>query len=152
MIQVSLPDEMVEQLQAVADREGSELADVLAEAVEQYVARTAPHCGPADEIDTTEATASTLIAQSDNTYWLEQERKIAIEQQAYEEQHPRILAQYRGHYIAMHRGEIVDSDVDDRALSRRIRLRYGNTPVLITPVLDEPVQTFHVRSPRLVRE
>lgn len=152
MIQVSLPDEMVEQLQAVADREGSELADVLAEAVEQYVARSAPDFGSMDENGATEATASTPIAQPENAYWLEQERKIAIEQQAYERQHQQLLAHYKGQYIAMFRGEIVDNDVDDIALSRRIRSQYGSTPVLITPVLDEPIQTFYVRSPRLVSE
>lgn len=142
MIQVALPELVVEKLQAVADREGSDLADVLAEAVEQYIALSPPAPAQADE---KEIPAWKVRLE-------EQKRLIDEEQKKYEAQHPELFKQYAGQYIAMHLGEVVDSDADDSELSRRIRSRFGNTPVLITPVLAEPMQTFVVCSPRLIQE
>jgi hypothetical protein len=132
MIQVSLPDQMVEQLQAVADREGSALADVLAEAVEQYIALSSP---------------VTLQNNDEIPPWKvkreEQERQIDEEQKRYEARHSELFKQYAGQYIAMYKGEVVDKDSDDTELSKRIRARFVNTAVLITPVLKEPIQTFY---------
>lgn len=142
MIQVALPEEIVDKLQAVANREGSPLADVLAEAVEQYIALTFP-----------------VTAQKDDAeipVWKvkreEQERQIDEEQKRYEARHSELFKEYAGQYIAMYKGEVVDKDTDDTELSKRIRARFGNTVVLITPVLKEPIQTFFVRSPRLFQE
>lgn len=150
MIQVALPEEMVAQLQAVADREGSELTDILAEAVEQYIALSPPVTAPADE---DEYEMPTWKADHPSTpRWLEQRHLIEVEQRLYEKQHQQLLVEYAGQYIAMYHGEVVDSGADDAELSRRIRSRFGNAPVLITPVLDEPIQTFVVRSPRLFQE
>ncbi|HRJ41535.1 MAG: hypothetical protein KJZ86_15805 [Caldilineaceae bacterium] len=142
MIQVALPELVVEKLQAVADREGSELADVLAEAVEQYIALSPPVRAQADKTD----------MPAWKVRLEEQKRRIDAEQKKYEAQHPELFQRYAGQYIAMYQGEVVDSGVDDAELSRRIRSRFGNTPVLITPVLKEPIQTFVVRSPRLAQE
>jgi len=146
MIQISLPEQVVERLQAMADQEGSPLTDVLAEAVEQYITRVASHTTPSDEADLTVSRQNT---PPEIPYWLEQRRKIEIEQRAYEKQHRQILTDYRGQYIAMYHGKIVDSDVDGASLSQRVRARYGNETVLITPVLEEPMQTITVRGPRL---
>ena len=49
-------------------------------------------------------------------------------------------------------GCVVDHDADRVALGRRIRTRYGNTPVLITPVRQEARQTIVIRRPRLIEE
>lgn len=142
MTQIFLPDQMVEQLQAVADREGSALADVLAEAVEQYIALS-----PLVTVPKGDAEKHPWKVKRE-----EQEHQINEEQRRYEAQHPELLKQYAGQYIAMYKGEVVDNDSDDAELSRRIRARFGNAPVLITPVLKEPIQTFFVRSPRLFQE
>ena len=77
------------------------------------------------------------------------QQAIEQEQRAYAAQHPQLVAQYAGEYIAMHHGEVVDHDADRAALGRRVRARYGHTPVLITPVLAQPQQVITVRSPRL---
>lgn len=142
MIQVSLPDEMVEQLQAVADREGSELADVLAEAVEAYIVRAESDNTPVDEEEMPDW----------KVQWEEQKRRINEEQRIYEAQHATLFKKYAGQHIAMYQGEVVDSDADGAELHRRIRLRYGNASVLVTPVLSTPRQTIRLRGPRIIEE
>ena len=149
MIQISLPDQVVDRLQAVADREGSVLTDVLAEAVEQYIARVAPNTDPSVAADVIVSVTARQNTQPEIPHWLEQRRNIEIEQRIYEKQHQQILTEYRGKYIAMYHGKIVDSDIDGASLSQRIRACYGNATVLITPVLEEPMQTITVRGPRL---
>lgn len=75
--------------------------------------------------------------------------QIEKEQQSYEAQHDQLLEQYKGEYIAMQNGQVIDHDSDRVALSHRVRARYGNAPMLITPVLAQARQTIVVRSPRL---
>lgn len=83
--------------------------------------------------------------------WLEWHRKIGEESKRFQEQHPRLLKQYEGQYIAMRDGVVLDHDPDLLALHTRIRTRYGDEPVLMTPVTAEPLQTFKIRSPRRLR-
>ncbi|MEI2690194.1 MAG: DUF5678 domain-containing protein [Anaerolineae bacterium] len=84
--------------------------------------------------------------------WEDQIQRISLEQRAYEYQHQAILKRYRGRYIAMRQGQIVDDDTDKTALSRRIRQQYGNESVLIKLVQSEPMETYHIRSPKLAKE
>jgi len=75
--------------------------------------------------------------------------KIDREQQAYKSQHRQILEKHAGNYIALHQGEIVDYDEDRVAISKRVRAKYGNEPVLITKVLEQEYQKVLLRSPRI---
>lgn len=84
--------------------------------------------------------------------WDRQVQQVDQEQSAYERQHNELLAQYRGRYVAMRHGKVIDHDIDRLALRRRVRKQYGNVPVLFTLVEDEPVQTFWMRSPQLVTD
>lgn len=84
--------------------------------------------------------------------WDRQFEQVDQEQRAYERQHKEILAQYRGRYVAMRHGKVIDHDIDRLALRRRIRKQYGNVPFFFTLVEDEPVQTFWMRSPHLVTD
>jgi len=80
------------------------------------------------------------------------EEKITAERQALEAMYADILPVYRGQYVAVHQGHVVDADADARALYLRIRERYGYVPVLIrhiTPQADRRELVF--RSPRLSR-
>ena len=113
MIQVALPELVVEKLQAVADRKGSELTDVLAEAVEQYIALTYPVTASADE----DEVPAWKVDRPSTPRWLEQRRLIEVEQRLYEKQHQQLLVEYAGQYIAMYHGELVDSDADGASLS-----------------------------------
>ena len=84
--------------------------------------------------------------------WDKQVQQVDQEQRAYERQHKELLAQYRGRYVAMRHGKVIDHDIDRLALRRRIRKQYGNVPFFFTLVEDEPVQTFWMRSPHLVTD
>jgi hypothetical protein len=55
-------------------------------------------------------------------------------------------AKYEGEFVAVHNQELVDHDIDQNALYRRIRERYGNTAVLIMPA--EGPREIVTRSPR----
>lgn len=134
MTEIALPDQVVERLQQVASQKQINIAELLVRAVEFYL-------------------ANDVAMEEDEDAW-EFEQKLVIdrEMQAYLQQHEQLLATYRGQSIAMHNGEVIDHDPDEVALSQRVRARYGKEPVLITPVLPEPIQTIFVRSPRLLME
>jgi len=53
---------------------------------------------------------------------------------------------YRGRYVAFYRGEVVDSDTDRRALTKRFYEKYGNVPVCITKVSEER-ETIQIVTP-----
>jgi hypothetical protein len=57
-------------------------------------------------------------------------------------------AKYQGEFIAVHNQELVDHDKDDAVLYKRIRTKYGKTPVLIMPA--EGPREIRIYSPRLV--
>jgi hypothetical protein len=84
--------------------------------------------------------------------WDRQAQQIDLEQSAYERDHPLLLKQYRGQFIAMHHGKVIDHDADRLALRRRVRQQLGDIPVFFTLVEDEPIQTFWMRSPQLVTD
>ncbi len=132
-MRVMLPDQTAEKLQRVAERQGVDATQLLVQLVENYLT---------DDLSLAEAALETL--------WSEQQQKINQEQQQYEAQHPALLKSYSGEYIAMHQGAVVDHDGDSVVLRRRVRARFGDTPVLITPVLAEMRQIITVRSPRLL--
>lgn len=133
MIQVMLPDQTAEKLNRSATRRGLDTNQLLVQLVEEFLA---------SEPMPVESTPPDRTADYE---------KIAQEQKYYEAQHADIVSQYRGHYIAMHEGKLVDHDMDRVALSRRIRRRYGSTAILITQVREEPKRTIMLRSPRLVK-
>ncbi len=66
--------------------------------------------------------------------WELDRRKISEESKIYRQRHPELKARYLGEYIAMRNGQVVDHDKDFQALYRRIRQRFGYTPVMITQV------------------
>lgn len=81
--------------------------------------------------------------------WDRQAEQIDREQRVYERRHRELLPQYRGRYIAMLNGQVIDDDTDRLALRRRVRKQHGQTPVFFTLVEDDPVQTIWARSPQI---
>jgi len=64
---------------------------------------------------------------------LAERKKIEREQTWWLAQPLTERAKYSGKYIAVHNQELVDSDVDSDALYRRVRAKFGRTPVLMMP-------------------
>jgi hypothetical protein len=71
--------------------------------------------------------------------------RLSAEQAAWYARSPDERAHYRGQFVAVRNGQVVDHDPDRRALYLRVRARFGHTPVLIIPAhWDEtPVYTIH---------
>lgn len=136
MIQISLSEQTAARLQVLARQRGANVTDLLEQIIGRYL--TATQSSAADH--------ATPAALND------QQRIIEQEQQVFAARHQEFLAMYPGETIAIHAGKVIDHDVDRVALSRRIRGRYGNQPILITPVLPEPIQTMQMRSPHLTDE
>ncbi len=58
---------------------------------------------------------------------------------------------YGSDFVAVHNGEVLDHDGDRVALHQRIRRRFGDIPILITPAQAPAPREFTVRGPRLER-
>lgn len=69
-----------------------------------------------------------------------QQEKIHAEMEAFQKMHTRLLPLYRGQYVAIHKGQVIDHDPDRLELYRRIRVHHAQTAVLITPVMEQPVE------------
>jgi PHD/YefM family antitoxin component YafN of YafNO toxin-antitoxin module len=64
-------------------------------------------------------------------------RRLAPEREAFQRLLPKLLQTHQGQFVAIHHGHIVDADVDETALARRvIAQRYD--PVYIQEVREEP--------------
>ncbi|MEK7439346.1 MAG: DUF5678 domain-containing protein [Chloroflexota bacterium] len=83
--------------------------------------------------------------------WQDWHRKISEETNQYQEQHAELLKKYRGQCVAMRDGKVIDHDSDLPTLHRRVRDKYGDEPILMSPVSPIPLPTFKVRSPKRKR-
>ena len=77
--------------------------------------------------------------------------KVRAEQAIYEKMRHTLLDKYRGQYVAVHNGEVVESAQDLRSLHHKVFIRFGYTPVLHIQVMDEPLTDIHTRGLRLER-
>src|SRR5437879_4382227 len=60
---------------------------------------------------------------------------------------PELLQEYRGRYVAIHDGQVVDSDGDDIVLMQRVHARLGYVPIHVGFVSESPplVRIRHYR-------
>ena len=77
--------------------------------------------------------------------------QLASEQAAWYARPPDERARYRGKFVAVHDGQVVDHDPDQRALYLRVRARFGHTPVLIVWADWDGPPVYTIHSPRLER-
>ena len=50
---------------------------------------------------------------------------------------PGLLATHRGQYVAVHEGQVVDSDANDIVLIQRVHARIGYVPIYVGLVSEE---------------
>ena len=79
------------------------------------------------------------------------EEKIRAEQKEFNEQKESLLVKYKGEYVAVHNGEVIDHDPSIGELHRRVHKSLGRIPVLLKKVTDEPDRVLVFRSPKLQR-
>jgi hypothetical protein len=100
--------------------------------------------------DVTEVLLDTLT-RSFLLFYADQDRE-SMEQEvaAFEAMHKELWAKYPHQYVALHQGQIVDSDHDQMALLHRLDDEYGDEVVLVRQVLRQPQRELRYRSPRFV--
>lgn len=74
-------------------------------------------------------------------------QKIEQEQKWWLSQSLNQRAKYEGEYIAVHNKKLIDHDKDEIGLTRRIREKYGNTPILIMPAEGPRELNVHLNGP-----
>jgi hypothetical protein len=79
------------------------------------------------------------------------DEKVAKEQIAFEQMRPGLLKKYRGQYVAIHNGEVVAHASDLTALTQKVFVRYGHTPMLRIQVTTEPLPAIKTHGLRFVR-
>ena len=50
---------------------------------------------------------------------------------------PELLATHEGKFVAVHKGEVVDSDTDDVALILRVQAKFGYVPLYVGLVTQQ---------------
>ncbi len=83
--------------------------------------------------------------------YLREERhaQLMAEMERFRAQHRELLTQFKGEYIGLRNGEVLDHDVDGGQLYKRLRQKHGSLPILIVQVTESPEQEFTVRNPKL---
>ncbi len=98
-----------------------------------------------------QAPVETIVEELIDRFLREQRHAALLqEMERFREQHGELFAQFRGQYIGLLNGQVVDSDPDGGALHTRLARRYSDQPVLIVAVTDQPEQEFKRLSRRLV--
>jgi hypothetical protein len=77
--------------------------------------------------------------------------KIAQEFEAYQAIHPQLKEKLLGKHVAIHDGQLIDSDSDPMVLVARVQEQFGRVPILFTQVDEQPTREITIRSPRLVK-
>jgi predicted transcriptional regulator len=128
-VSVTIPEHLYRKAKEMARARRRSLDDIIVEALEQGL--LPPPGLFAGDLD-------------------EEESAVRREMAAFVAQFPSLQAQYGGQHVAILDGRVVDHDPDGEALYRRIASRYPDRFVWLSPVDNEPLPTFHTRSPRLV--
>ena len=77
-----------------------------------------------------------------------EEEEFEEGRQYYQRNRSRFASRYKGQYVAVVGGEIVDSDVDFSKLADRVYRRYGYRDIFM-PKVEEQGMSAEVRSPQL---
>ncbi|MCB0199951.1 MAG: hypothetical protein KDI03_07755 [Anaerolineae bacterium] len=123
-ITLTLPDEVYEQIQRTAAADQRPIAEVLTDTIVQ-----------ATPIFSVDARRPAMLR----------------EQAAFRSMHADLLTTHEGEFVAVYQGEVIDHDVDELALSKRVRQLFPSAVILMSQVLPEIERVFHIRSPRLVQ-
>ena len=72
------------------------------------------------------------------------------EREAYERLEPELLSLYKGQYVAIREGQVIDSDPDEMTLVQRVYEKLGYGPMYVRKV-GAPLPVRRISSPRIVR-
>jgi hypothetical protein len=90
-----------------------------------------------------ETSVGQILAQAIRRYlWEEDRHKISEESKVYRKNHAKLKKGYLGQFIAMHKGQVVDHDLDFHALRQPILQHFGRIPIMITKVEEQAERVF----------
>lgn len=75
-------------------------------------------------------------------------KQIKADTDAWYRMPAEIRNQYKGQFVAIYHGKIIDNDLDRMTLYFRMRERFGREPVAIIEGGDQPMPVYYVRSVR----
>jgi hypothetical protein len=64
------------------------------------------------------------------------------EYRAFQQLLPQLLLTERGKYVAIHEGQVIDSDCDEMALIARVLAQIGNVDIHVGLVSDQPEPVY----------
>lgn len=137
-LELSLSETTYTTLRQAAERRSQPIEDLVEDALNAFL--------PLSSSSETDAGNGLSAPASD---W--RRARIHTEAEAWWSLPPTVRRKYGKDYVAVHNGQVVDHDGDRLALYRRIRTRFGDVPVLITPANASSPREFQVLSPRLDR-
>lgn len=98
-----------------------------------------------------EASVEEIVEEVIDRFLREQRHaQLLQEMERFRQLHSELLPRFRGQYIGLLDGQVLDSDADGGVLHTRLARQYGDQPILIVEVKDQPEQEFKRLSRRLV--
>jgi predicted DNA-binding protein len=76
-------------------------------------------------------------------------QKLQEEGAAFEQMHADLKARYFNQYVAVHQGQVIDSDAEFEPLFLRVHSQFGDVPIYISRVVETPQQEWRFRSVRM---
>ncbi len=127
VVSLDIPPEIYHRAQRIARQRRSDVQSVLLDSI---------------DLDDETGRMPDAASSEDDAMWREE--------LAFQRLHPELVKRYLGEYVAVLDGQVIDHDRDQVALYKRIRQRYPDQFVLISPVTKNPVEEYVFRSPRIV--
>jgi predicted transcriptional regulator len=76
-------------------------------------------------------------------------QKLQEEGAAFKQMHADLKARYFNQYVAVHQGQVVDSDAEFEPLVLRVQSQFGDVPIYISRVAETPEVEWRFRSIRM---
>jgi len=101
--------------------------------------------------DQQQSSIETIVEDLVTEYLRKQRHQRLLDEIArYQARHAQLVAKYRGQFVGLQEGRVLDSDLDGGKLYARLCQQYGDTPILIVEVNDRPEQEFRRLSRQVV--
>lgn len=99
---------------------------------------------PLQQIATEQGSSIDTIVDQIVTEYLRAQRheKLMAEMEIFQEKHEELFLEYTGQFIGMYQGEVLGHNQDGGALYKQLHKKFGDLPILIVEVKDEPGQEF----------
>lgn len=88
-------------------------------------------------------------SQTTSAINIDNQQQMVTEQEIWFAKPESQRARYRGRYIAVRHGVVIDEDLDQRVLLRRVRAQFGDAPIPVISGDENAIPEYVVTSPQL---